>query len=479
MSEIRRFSKEWFAKDANSQQIEAAKNLQNGVDKCKGGFSDGFFVGDKESLKQKISELPSSVDKVMNRYGGLDNVFNLLDADGDGIISRDELDAAAAINTKESAEIIDADKNFSVKDLDLIYKNAMAADGAVVSEHDNVIKYKFKDGSYTYLELGEDGHVAGKTIHDALDSNNEKHSVKYDYDTKTKYEQVKDANGRVRFFSADAPGKKNDRKIVTNYLNDKNDIRIIQKTTAGKIITQTVNDENKVVYSSTILRYSSDGVVDNTKQHDVGDCWVLAGVNALNDTPAGKQMIKNAIKHHPDGSVTVELKGVNKSYTFTPDEIGAHDYTDLSKEMSTGDIDMNIIEMAFEAYRKEIIPADKSKRVGALALASPEDPLRGGYKEDTIKILTGKSSKEAHLKRSVEKMLDKKFNNPDAYALMCNFKEDDSSMGDIINNHAYSIRRVTEDSVIVINPWDSSEEIVYPKDKFLENCNSTSIVSFE
>lgn len=41
--------------------------------------------------------------------------------------------------------------------------------------------------------------------------------------------------------------------------------------------------------------------------------------------------------------------------------------------------------------------------------------------------------------------------------------------GTITDGRAYSVKRVTAYTVYVINPWDSSKEIAYPKDKFLDN----------
>ena len=202
----------------------------------------------------------------------------------------------------------------------------------------------------------------------------------------------------------------------------------------------------------------------------------MASVNALRDTKAGEKIIQDAICHNKDDSITVYLKGVNKSYTYTPEQIGAHEYTNPDKKYSSGDIDMNLIEMAFNDYRKEIL-ADNPKAFGDLRKATLSDPLEGGHLETVIKVLTGKDFDGVIIKPRLEKVLQDKQKKIQNYAMLTSFKNKDSEIDGIITNHAYSIKRVTKNCVYVVNPHDSSKEIAYPKNKFLENAEE--IVSFD
>ena len=211
-------------------------------------------------------------------------------------------------------------------------------------------------------------------------------------------------------------------------------------------------------------------------------------ITALKDTPEGAKAIKEAIKQNTDGSVTVTLKGVNKSYTFTPEQVCSGDYGDLTKTYSSGDIDMKIFELAFAEWRKEQITedADKFKREYSQN-ASLSDPLRSGGKEEVAHVLLGVDATYTSKKEKMTTFLEQKEKNNDRYALVIGFKQEDSTCGMtesgksplITTNHQYSIKKVTADTVYVINPWDSSKEIAYPKEKFMENVKDMGSVDLD
>lgn len=89
-------------------------------------------------------------------------------------------------------------------------------------------------------------------------------------------------------------------------------------------------------------------------QGGVGDCWLLSGINALNSTEKGKQIIRNAIIPNDDGTVTINFAGVGKKITLTPEEIKEHD-TDLNflDNYSNGDNDALVLEMAMQKLIEE------------------------------------------------------------------------------------------------------------------------------
>lgn len=479
MDEIRKYSREWFVTNGTQAQRDAAKKMQNGCeDFCMGigFFQDDTFIGTLDEVKDKVKQIDieaagryqSEADRIEG-YGGVENLFALIDADGDGTITQEEIVDIAAVDTDEFADVDNS--KFSVKDLRRIYENVMASEGAELESADNIDTYKYQDGSLTQITRDESGKIVQKYVEQSAD-NNERKSTTYVYDGKIKTESIIDSQGRVRYEKTDAPGKVNDKVVKTVY-NDTS--KTVTTETVGRTIVETVDSEGKSKKVQT-LKYHSDGKIDDTYQKDIGDCWVLSSVNALRDTTTGAQLIKDSIQHNDDGSVTVHLKGVDKSYTYSPEQIGAHEYTDKNKSYAMGDIDMNLIEMAFNDYRYELLSNTTNPR-GELREASLEDPLNGGWLETGISVLTGKSYEAVLIKPQIEKTLKQKQKNPQDYSMLTSFKTTDEEIDGIMTKHAYSIKRVTKDTVYVVNPHDSSKEIAYPKDKFMENAEY--ITSFD
>ena len=92
---------------------------------------------------------------------------------------------------------------------------------------------------------------------------------------------------------------------------------------------------------------NTDGCIDTFKQGNTGDCYLLAGIESLSNTEEGKQIIKESIKRPFWGGVSVTLKGVNKTYYFSAQELLE------AKQLSKGDDDVLAIELAFKKYREE------------------------------------------------------------------------------------------------------------------------------
>ena len=483
MDEVRQYSKEWFVNKGQSH-IDVAKNVHSEIYKedCikEWKFAPEEFTGTKEEMQAKFDELKPNLEKItednifsyehlIDEFGGVDAVFELMDENGDGKITVEEVNNLAAADTEEFADEVDT--NFSARDLQVAYNNAMAADGGKVESGGNIVRYTYKDGSVTDVEKAPDGHIFQKTTV-VKTSKNEREFITIDYDNKIKTEKIIDSKGRTRYASVDAPGRLNDSITTTKF--SKNGEKVKQIETPGRIITSTYDKNNKILKKKQELKYKADGIVGNTKQKDIGDCWVLSGVNALKGTKSGAQIIKQSIQKNPNGSVTVTLKGVDKSYTFTPEEIGARDYQTLSMEYADGDIDMNLIEMAIGKYRLELLNStETATHVGFIEDATNEDPLNAGYIEDAMVMLTGKEFKESFSREDMEEVLKKKLKSLDSTAITVSFRDADTSFKNvsIVSEHAYSILKVSKDNVYVVNPWDSSKALAYPKEKFLQNCD--------
>lgn len=94
-----------------------------------------------------------------------------------------------------------------------------------------------------------------------------------------------------------------------------------------------------------------DGVIGDTMQSfSTGDCWVLAGVNSLNQTDWGQAIIKNTVKSDGQGGAIVSFKGAEgsqKEFHITVEDLRKAEQSD---KYSAGDSDMTAIELAVEKY---------------------------------------------------------------------------------------------------------------------------------
>ena len=105
-----------------------------------------------------------------------------------------------------------------------------------------------------------------------------------------------------------------------------------------------------------------DGKIGFFKQGKLGDCWFLAQLMAYVSTPEGENNIRKRIKTNSDGTYTVTLQHPNlrfqkkeEKYTVTKQEI---ENRAKNRDLSSGDIDVQILEIAFERYLKKHLPAD-------------------------------------------------------------------------------------------------------------------------
>lgn len=494
MTQIKKYTREWFAlNNGNQQQKNAIKNISSDdLDKLKKSgnlnkqtFNYDTLLGTKSEVREKFETLKQSdANKkecdLITSFGGIDNIFDIIDENGDGSITSDELASLSAIDTADWA--VRDNMTLSANDLSMAYNELMRSENAKVTTEGNTISFEFKNGSSSVIETDENGDV--KTHKSKIKLvNNQLREIEISYERKETVEVEYDSSGRVKSYSIDKPGTLNDKTTKTTYTQSG---RTEKTDTVGRTVDVEYDTEGNIKTKSETYKYNSDGVIGNTKQHDIGDCWLLSQLTALKGTTEGAKAINEAIKKNDDGSVTVTLKGVNKSYTFTPEQVCSGDYGDLTKSYSSGDTDMKLFELAFAEWRKEQISTDHSafKRDYSNG-ATLEDPLKSGRKEEVAKVLLGVTPLYSNKSNKITEFLDEKMNNDKRYALVVGFKTEDASYGMsgkdalITTNHQYSVKRVTEDTVYVINPWDSSKEIAYPREEFLSNVKDMGSVDLD
>ena len=142
-----------------------------------------------------------------------------------------------------------------------------------------------------------------------------------------------------------------------------------------------------------------NGEIDQAvAQGGAQDCWLIAGVLALNNTTNGKQILKNSIIANQDGSVTVKFAGVNAEYRISYEEMKLYDNeasfaTKTVVAYSVGDNDLLAIELAVKKLKNDI---DNGKVVLGVDANSYEgnraNTLDGGYAQQLLYFLTGNTS---------------------------------------------------------------------------------------
>lgn len=193
--------------------------------------------------------------------------------------------------------------------------------------------------------------------------------------------------------------------------------------------------------------------IDNEyKQGNTGDCWLIATITAIRNNPKLKEQLEGQISKDIDGNITVFLKGINKSYKISKEELKG------ATELSSGDLDVRAIEIAVRKYLVEsnwhngnitsrnLAGDDPNKAIGIILGTKPSD-----NKVDIIKKL---------MKGNATCIVSAKENTT--------FKSGDIDGADFLyTKHAYTAVNADEKYVYLINPHDTSKQIKISHKLFL------------
>lgn len=252
------------------------------------------------------------------------------------------------------------------------------------------------------------------------------------------------------FYQEDRIGPMNAELI--DKLNDKLEDRLMGKKYLSRETKPADGKVNEVIY-----------------QGNTGDCWLLAPVNSIAKSPKGQEILNKSLKVNPDGSVTVSLQGVKKSYTFSKAELEG------STELSTGDMDVRALEKAVERYMME----------------NKHNDINGNRAINAYKILLGKSRVDLggwdeiwDMHVGISDSYRKKIQDPNTICNAAIHDNDDYLGGGTTNdgvelhaNHMYSVVRADNKYVYLINPWDSGKEIRMTFEEFKKTFNSFADVT--
>ena len=198
----------------------------------------------------------------------------------------------------------------------------------------------------------------------------------------------------------------------------------------------------------------ANGKIDNDfEQNREGDCWLIATIKALADSPKGLEILNDSIKVDEKGGVTVTLKGVGETYYFSKEEL------DARSDLSIGDRDVRALEMAVERYIVEHPDFEEDRT-----------DLCGDTPLFAMKLLTGKDITVLY---DISNTDIEKFNNPDCVAVVSISREKDGVTCETPNgkvtlhgSHSYTVKGSDDKYVYLINPWDTSKTIAVPIDVF-------------
>ena len=317
----------------------------------------------------------------------------------------------------------------------------------------------------------------------------------------------------------------------------------------GLFIGQKEYDKDgKLIVEHTFSK-EPDGKFETAYQMGRGDCYLMATINSLNQSEAGKKILSELIQGDGHGNYTVKFKGaelarkslidgtgsvdigklpankvhIKGSYTISAAELEAA-LLQAGKKYSAGDIDFLILELAYEKYRKDVaktiqdnkLDPRKTTMIAGLDMGGFEndkdDYLSGGFAEATTFIITGKKAENWRRKQDkntpvcyidsnynmhisagnslesitetsekaipvsvngngyngdIDKLLrqiqeDYKDGKLDNYAVSASFLVSSQEInGEILGKggHAFAVLGVTEDKIILSNPWSPNTHI--------------------
>ena len=280
-----------------------------------------------------------------------------------------------------------------------------------------------------YDEWGLDDETKGKLVNHIIKCVDKCHSNQYT-----------DESSKVEVHYSDIA-----HDLITNK-NDSDKVKIDAKRLDNRIEASYDNTMQPAVPS-----YPNGKIDEDFEQNTTGDCWLLAGLISSIRKPLGKKMLEDLLTvDNERRQVTVNLKGVNKKYVISFDEIIA------SNHLVYGDGDIRAIEIAVDRYLKGEAYARRDKHVD----------INGNKCKVIFNALFGNG-----IDVDLKDVTNEDLNSSDrAYTISFNRTKIDGHIYpnaaydekgkpmDITRGHAYGVMKADDKFVWLLNPWNPSSK---------------------
>ncbi|MGC6173643.1 C2 family cysteine protease [Lacrimispora sp. 38-1] len=181
-----------------------------------------------------------------------------------------------------------------------------------------------------------------------------------------------------------------------------------------------------------------DGKLDTIYQGSIGDCGAVSAIQALDNSKYGRKIFRKMITDNYNGTYTLNFGGGR--VTVTED--------DVYNAYIEGDLDARVIEAGLQ----------KAMNV-----------YNGCFACDVFTRMTGFRQRiyRSSNKTEIMNTMAAKCQNGEGITAACDFNIADPDKGIIGDGgHSYSIKSVNKNTVVVINPWDTSVLISMPRSQF-------------
>lgn len=501
----------WIVKDELQKEMGYMANEKgllifgNGKDNIILQFLNKYFpelvskINDRQEIEQNEKELANELKKkhyidIANQI--LHEKFNNIEEQGDfalvyddkgrylgkyaGVemyIADDSVNDSGAIVSAQTLEIIcyyKREKQEGKPDIETRYYENEGF--ATVTQGNESIEYDLERNNNSDFILGkirskytteydEDGNISKQTIKNIADGT----TTVLDGNTcGTKY----DSEGNVLYTILTAESM--DYGKVQIHLYPDGHIEGISSDESNECLGVMLRNKEivEIIHPDDNISEPNGEIDSGFKQNSTGDCWLLASIKAIANSPKGLKILNDSLNVLPNGDVEVTLQGVNRTYTVTKFELNTN------RELAHGDGDIRALEIAINKYFKE---------EGMINFRTSID--NGNIMSLAYNILVKNSG-------HVQNALLDSFRHPgtlyyiftDDYIDSFNTKDkiitvsginifaDDIHVNSakknnaavLVNSHAYAVLRSDKDYVYLVNPWDSENELKVPRKTFKE-----------